>query len=154
MQNCCCLWKITIHLFATVSTKCFLCGITLKPASGCSEPACSLACACMCVFIMPGPCSVEAKKLLKSVPLFSGVYYGPWRWILERCPFICNFKDFTEGTHSSSYNKKSMKYPTKGGGGADLKLCVDPRHAALLGDGCFVGKLCRRLAGDWSDFYL
>lgn len=49
--------------------------------------------------------------------------------------------------------KKSMKYPTKGGGGADLKLCVDPRHAALLGDRCFVGKLCRRLAGDWSDFY-
>lgn len=38
-------------------------------------------------FLCQGPCSIEAKKLFKSVPLFSGVYHGPLRWILGSCPF-------------------------------------------------------------------
>lgn len=38
-------------------------------------------------FLCQGPCSAEAKKLFSSVPLFSGVYCGPLRWILGSCPF-------------------------------------------------------------------
>lgn len=77
LQNCCYMCKITIHLFATVSTKCFLYKITLEPPLGCSEPARSSACVCMCMFYARVPVALRLRSCSSSIPLFSGVCHGP-----------------------------------------------------------------------------